>query len=121
MNELLNLVHRSIVSIAATSLGIPKEEVYESYGEYFITKSVQGRSYSKLLLCVGSNFAEFLRNLNALHLHLLLGFENKHSKSSTNGTELKMVPPAFRCEGVHALPFPETPHQVERDLPFMRR
>ncbi len=108
--SLLSRLHRSIVSIAASSIGISKEDLYVDYGEYFITKSVQGQSYAKLLLCVGSNYVEFLRNLNAFHLHLLLGFEDKHSKSSANGTRLKMIPPAFRCEAVYAFPLIEN-HQ----------
>jgi hypothetical protein len=97
----LNCVPHSIVSIAASTLGISTDKVYEAYGEFFIIKSVQGQGYKKLLLCVGSNFVEFLRNLNAFHLHLFLGFEDKHSVTSANGTRLQMIPPAFRCEEVH--------------------
>ena len=89
----------SIVGIAANILGITIHQVYEAYGEYFITKSVQGQGYAKLLLCVGSSFVEFLRNLNAFHLHLLLGFEDRTALQS-NASSMKMIPPAFRCQEV---------------------
>ena len=75
-------------------------QAFEAYGEYFISKSVQGRGYKKLLLCVGSNFVEFLRNLNAFHLHLSLGFESREMQTSGSSSGLKMIPPAFRCDEV---------------------
>jgi hypothetical protein len=45
------------------------------------------QGYTKLLSVLGSNVAEFLQNLNNLHLHLSYCWPG-------------MVPPAFRCEQV---------------------
>jgi guanylate cyclase soluble subunit beta len=45
------------------------------------------QGYTKLLSVLGSNVAEFLQNLNNLHLHLSYCWPD-------------MVPPAFRCEQV---------------------
>lgn len=45
------------------------------------------KGYTKLLHVLGSNVAEFLQNLNNLHLHLSMGWP-------------AMVAPAFRCEEV---------------------
>jgi hypothetical protein len=45
------------------------------------------QGYTKLLHCLGSNIAQFLQNLNNLHLHLSMGWPS-------------MVPPAFRCDEV---------------------
>jgi hypothetical protein len=45
------------------------------------------QGYTKLLSVLGSNVAEFLQNLNNLHLHLVYCWPD-------------MVPPAFRCEQV---------------------
>jgi hypothetical protein len=45
------------------------------------------QGYTKLLKCLGSNLAEFLQNLNDLHLHLSMSYT-------------AMKAPAFRCENV---------------------
>jgi hypothetical protein len=45
------------------------------------------QGYTKLLHVLGSNVAEFLQNLNNLHLHLSMGWPS-------------MQAPAFRCEAV---------------------
>jgi hypothetical protein len=45
------------------------------------------QGYTKLLSVLGSNIAEFLQNLNNLHLHLSYCWPD-------------MIPPAFRCEQV---------------------
>jgi hypothetical protein len=47
------------------------------------------QGYTKLLHVLGSNLAEFLQNLNNLHLHLSMGWPS-------------MVAPGFRCEQVGA-------------------
>jgi hypothetical protein len=47
------------------------------------------QGYTKLLHVLGSNVAEFLQNLNNLHLHLSMGWPS-------------MMAPAFRCEEVRA-------------------
>jgi guanylate cyclase soluble subunit beta len=78
----------SIVITAAEILGVTASEALEAFGDYFV-KYVAKQGYSKLLHCLGSNFIEFLRNLNNLHLHLSMSFE-------------AMVPPSFRCEQVEA-------------------
>jgi len=57
-------------------------------------KPLQG--YEKLLRVLGSNVAEFLSNLNNLHLHLTMGWP-------------VMIAPAFRCEEVRAPNKPPTP------------
>lgn len=49
--------------------------------------SIRTQGYTKLLHVLGSNVAEFLQNLNNLHLHLSMGWPS-------------MVAPAFRCEKV---------------------
>ena len=67
-------------------LGVTVPQALEAYGEFFV-KYVAKQGYTKLLHCLGSNFIEFLRNLNNLHLHLSMSFE-------------AMIPPAFRCDKV---------------------
>lgn len=45
------------------------------------------QGYAKLMQVLGSNVAEFLQNLNNLHLHLSMGWPS-------------MMSPSFRCEQV---------------------
>ena len=45
------------------------------------------QGYGKLMYCLGNSLAEFLINLNNLHMHLSMSLPN-------------MVPPAFRCENI---------------------
>lgn len=57
-------------------------------GEYFVTY-VTNQGYDRVLLTLGSNLAQFLFNLNNLHLHLSIGMP-------------AMSPPAFRVTEVKA-------------------
>ncbi len=76
----------SILITAAEILGVTVHQALEDLGDYFVTYAAK-QGYSKLLHSLGSNFIEFLHNLNNLHLHLSMSFE-------------AMIPPAFRCEQV---------------------
>ncbi|KAF8066284.1 Gucy1b1 [Scenedesmus sp. PABB004] len=75
-----------IVVTAAGILGVSVNDALEAYGLYFI-QYLSDQGYTKLLAVLGSNLAEFLQNLNNLHLHL-----------SHHWPE--MIAPAFRCEEV---------------------
>jgi guanylate cyclase soluble subunit beta len=62
---------------------------------------VQG--YTKLLKCLGSNLAEFLQNLNDLHLHLSMSYN-------------AMKAPAFRCDNVSVIL-----HRITWSVPHRHR
>lgn len=72
-----------LVITGAELLGVTPAQALEAYGEYFVTY-ITKQGYDKVLLTLGSNLAQFLMNLNNLHLHLSMGMP-------------AMSPPAFRC------------------------
>ncbi|KAG2499523.1 hypothetical protein HYH03_002469 [Edaphochlamys debaryana] len=75
-----------LVITGAGILGVSVPQALEAYGSYFVNYVVK-QGYLRLLRSLGSNIAEFLANLNNLHLHLTMGFP-------------AMVAPAFRVEQV---------------------
>ncbi|GIL96581.1 hypothetical protein Vretimale_2365 [Volvox reticuliferus] len=75
-----------LVITGAGILGVTVPQALEAYGQYFVNYVIK-QGYTRLLQSLGSNIAEFLANLNNLHLHLTMGFPS-------------MVAPAFRVEKV---------------------
>ncbi|PNW71315.1 hypothetical protein CHLRE_16g649050v5 [Chlamydomonas reinhardtii] len=75
-----------LVITGAGILGVTVPQALEAYGAYFVNYVIK-QGYLRLLQSLGSNIAEFLANLNNLHLHLTMGFPS-------------MVAPAFRVEEV---------------------
>ncbi|EFJ46683.1 guanylyl and adenylyl cyclase family member [Volvox carteri f. nagariensis] len=75
-----------LVITGASILGVTVPQALEAYGQYFVNYVIK-QGYTRLLRSLGSNIAEFLANLNNLHLHLTMGFPS-------------MVAPAFRVEQV---------------------
>ncbi|KAG2441007.1 hypothetical protein HXX76_003860 [Chlamydomonas incerta] len=76
----------SLVITASNILGVTPAQALESYGMYFVDYTSR-LGYEKLLKSLGSNMAEFLKNLNDLHLHLSMSFP-------------AMAAPAFKCTDV---------------------
>lgn len=68
-------------------LNTPPSSLASSPACLWPQKQNRQQGYTKLLHVLGSNIAEFLQNLNNLHLHLSMGWPS-------------MVAPAFRCEQV---------------------
>lgn len=75
-----------ILESAAKCLGTTVNAVQKAAGEYFATW-VEENGYGNLLRALGHNVVEFLVNLNALHLHLSVGWP-------------AMRPPMFAVEQV---------------------
>ncbi|GFR46278.1 hypothetical protein Agub_g7832 [Astrephomene gubernaculifera] len=75
-----------LVITGAGILGVTVPQALEAYGQYFVNYVIK-QGYTRLMKSLGSNIAEFLANLNNLHLHLTMGFPS-------------MVAPAFRVEQV---------------------
>ncbi|KAG2450442.1 hypothetical protein HYH02_004944 [Chlamydomonas schloesseri] len=76
----------NLVITASKILGVTPAQALEAYGVYFV-EYTRRLGYEKLLKSLGSNVAEFLKNLNDLHLHLGLMFP-------------AMAAPAFKCTDV---------------------
>eukprot|EP00198_Chlamydomonas_reinhardtii_P011701 XP_001701038.1 guanylate cyclase [Chlamydomonas reinhardtii] len=75
-----------LVITASSILGVTPAQALEAYGVYFVEYTAR-LGYEKLLKSLGSNMAEFLKNLNDLHLHLGMSFP-------------AMAAPAFKCTDV---------------------
>eukprot|EP00878_Enallax_costatus_P026891 GHUV01028902.1.p1 GENE.GHUV01028902.1~~GHUV01028902.1.p1 ORF type:complete len:767 (+),score=239.67 GHUV01028902.1:298-2598(+) len=75
-----------LIVTAAGVLGVSVNEALEAYGVYSV-QHVTEQGYTKLLAVLGANVAEFLQNLNNLHLRLQYCWPS-------------MIPPDFRCEQV---------------------
>lgn len=59
----------SLIAAASKVLGVDAETVLEIFGQYFM-EYVRDEGYLKLLEVLGSNFREWLTNVNDLHNHL---------------------------------------------------
>lgn len=76
----------TLVLTGAKILGVTPAQALEAYGVYFVDYVTQ-QGYTKLLQSLGSTIADFLSNLNNLHLHLSMGFP-------------AMAPPGFKVGAV---------------------
>ncbi len=61
------------MTAASEVLGVTPDAALEAYGAYF-AKHVEQEGYDNMLRVLGSNIAEFLRNLNNLHMHMAVAW-----------------------------------------------
>lgn len=73
-----------LVDTACTILSLPKEAVLESFGGHFF-ETIKISGHSTMLRSLGHNLYGFLMNLDALHDHLSVTYD-------------QMQAPSFRCE-----------------------
>lgn len=77
-----------LVGAASQELGVPADQILESFGVYWIVKTAQ-RGYGDLMASGGSSFREFLVNLPNFHARLSMIFPH-------------LQPPEFECTEIEA-------------------
>ena len=77
-----------LVAAASEVLEVPPEKVLEAFGEYWITYTA-ANGYGDMFQMFGSSMAEFLSNLDNLHVRVGMTFP-------------KLRPPSVRCTEVNA-------------------
>ena len=75
-----------LVGAASEVLNTPAEQVLELFGEYWTVYSAEA-GFGQMLEFAGSNFVDFLRNLDNMHTRIALTFP-------------KLAPPSFRISDV---------------------
>ncbi|MDG2306254.1 MAG: heme NO-binding domain-containing protein [Candidatus Binatia bacterium] len=63
----------ALVSAASEHLGVPAEQILETFGEYWV-KYVGDDSYGELMNAAGMNLPDFLLNLDQMHARVMLTF-----------------------------------------------
>jgi guanylate cyclase soluble subunit beta len=64
-----------LVVAAAGALGVSAAVVLEAFGAFFASTWLRAAGFGLLMDCLGSNFHDFVRNLNFLHQHLAVSYE----------------------------------------------
>lgn len=78
-----DLTHRLVVA-ASQELEMPADQILKAFGEYWVKYTAQ-EGYGELMSVAGSDFREFMENLDDLHSRVGVNFP-------------KLVPPSFECE-----------------------
>jgi Haem-NO-binding len=81
-NGFLKLQHYSdsstydLVRAASEVSGLTAEQIYETFGEYFVDY-INNEGYEDLLCCQGSTLKDWCANINEIHSHLQTTFPKK--------------------------------------------
>ena len=86
MNPYPDEVTYKLVGATSEVLGIPPDQVLESFGEYWILYTAE-EGYGELLDMCGDSFVEFLQNMDSLHGRIQL-------------TLPELKPPILKCTDV---------------------
>ena len=86
MDQYEDSVTYDLVGAASEELGVPPTKILEAFGAYW-TKYTAVKGYGPLLDSAGTNFPEFLQNLDLMHTRVGTMFPD-------------FVPPSFECRDI---------------------